>query len=142
MIDDDFESVVRRMFESIFGSIGTFQEGSGFFNYFSDSAVKESDRLSELTDEKELDMERIDLEDQVLFLVTMDFDDSESSARVAENTLIVAYGPENKEIRADLDFDVDIEKSHVSKRNGVVEISLKKAKKDGSGLKNGYLKID
>jgi HSP20 family molecular chaperone IbpA len=142
MIDDDFESVIRRMFESIIGSLNTFPEGSTSFSYFTDSTVNEPDSGFELSDEKEPATERIDLEDQVLFIVNIGFTDSAYSVRVDGKTLIITYGQESKETRIVLDFDVDIEKSKVSSRNGVLEISLLKARKTDSGLRNGYLKIE
>jgi HSP20 family molecular chaperone IbpA len=142
MIDDDFESAIRRMFESIMGSLNTFPEGSESFSFFSGSTVNGSKNEIDLSEEREPEIEQIDLEDQMLILVEIGFTDGEYSVRVDDRNLIITYGLENKEKRVTLDFDVDFEKSKVTSRNGVMEISLVKSKKDDSGLRSGYLKIE
>jgi HSP20 family molecular chaperone IbpA len=142
MIDDDFESVVRRMFESIMGSLGAFPEGSESFGYFSGSTVNEPGNEFDLSGERELEIEQIDLEDQVLILVDIGYIDGEYSVRVDNKNLIITYGVEKKETRVSLDFNVDLVKSKVSSRNGVMEITLMKAKKADSSLRNGYLKTE
>jgi HSP20 family molecular chaperone IbpA len=142
MIDDDFESVVRRMFESIMGSLGAFPEGSESFSYFSGSTVNEPRNELDLSGKRELEIEQIDLEDQMLILVDIGYTDGEYSVRVDNKDLIITYGLENKETHVSLNFNVELEKSKASSRNGVMEITLMKAKKAGSGLRSGYLKIE
>ncbi|MDH4213696.1 MAG: hypothetical protein OEV85_07215 [Candidatus Thorarchaeota archaeon] len=140
MIDDDFESVFRRVFESLLGSLGTLPEGSTSYSYFTGSMMDEDD--NEFNQEKEPDFERIDLEDEVLFLVKTGYEDTSHSVKIDARTMTITFDGTRKSIKIDLDFDVDIEKSSVSSRNGVMEISLKMASKGNSGAKEGYLRIN
>ena len=140
MIDDDFESVFRKVFESLMGSLGTFPEGSTSFSYFTGSSINEND--NEFEQEKEPDFERIDLEDEVLFLVKTGYEDTGYSVKIDARTMLITFDGTRKSIKIDLDFDVDIENSSVSSRNGIMEISLKIASKGKSGAREGYLRIN
>lgn len=137
MIDDDFESVFRRVFESLMGSLGALPEGSTSYSYFTGSMINENE--NELQQEKEPVVERFDLDDEVLFVVNIGHEDGEHSVKVDARTMTIAF---NKNITIDLDFDVNIEDSSVSTRNGVMEISLKIAKKGSSGAREGYLRVN
>lgn len=140
MIDDDFESVFRRVFESLLGSLGTLPEGSTSYSYFTGSMMDEDD--NEFNQEKEPDVERIDLDDEVLFLVSIGYEDSEFSVKISARTMIISFDVVDKNIKVDLDFDVDIDNSSVSSRNGIMEISLKIAAKNNSGAREGYLRMN
>jgi HSP20 family molecular chaperone IbpA len=61
--------------------------------------------------------------------------------KVEGRTLKVFNQVDGNETIFDLDFDVDIEDSRTSWRNGILEIELKKAN-DQEGPSEGYLKID
>jgi len=61
--------------------------------------------------------------------------------KIEGRTLKVFDQVEGNETVFDLDFDVDIENSRTSCRNGILEIELKKTD-DIDGQNEGYLKID
>jgi hypothetical protein len=130
------------MFESLIGSLGAFPEGSTSFSYFTDSRFSDPENDSELPEEKEPEIERIDLDGEVLFLVNIGYEDHDFSVKVDTRTMTITYGVEKKIIKVNLDFDADIEHSSVSSRNGVMEISLKIGTKMNSKVRNGYLRIN
>ncbi|RDE15475.1 MAG: hypothetical protein C4K48_03900 [Candidatus Thorarchaeota archaeon] len=143
MIDDDFESVFRRLLESLRGSLGAFPEGTTSFSYVTGSVFSDTDTEGRILSDSEPDIERIDLEDEVLFIANIGYNDpSEYSIKVEAKTLRIIHEIDGKERRVDLDFDVEINHSHASLRNGVLEISLKIEKKGNSGNREGYLTID
>ncbi len=122
------------------GSLGALPEGSTSYSYFTGSMLNEND--NDFKQEKEPDVERIDLEDEVLFLVNIGYDDSNYSVKVNARSLTIVFDADEKNIEIGLDFDVDIENSSVSTRNGIMEISLKIASKGSSGEREGYLRIN
>jgi HSP20 family molecular chaperone IbpA len=129
------------MFESLIGSIGAIPEGSTSFSYFTDSLYNGPENDNELLQENEPELERIDLDDEILFLVNIDYEDHEFSVKVDARTMTITRGMARKVIKVDLDFDVDIKNSSVSSRNGIMEITLKKGTKESSRMREGYLKI-
>jgi len=141
MIDDDFESVFRRMFEHLMKSMGPISDGEGTISYWSDSTFSKPDVGVTSPHPNELQAEVIDLEDKVLFLVELENEGTLFDVKVEERTLRVNDQIEGNEIEFDLDFDVDIDNSRVSLRNGILEIELKKAVSD-NGPKEGYLRIE
>lgn len=122
------------------GSLGALPEGSTSYSYFTGSMINEND--NQFQKEKELDVERFDLDDEVLFVVNLRHEDSEYSVKVHARRMTIASSTDGKDINIDLDFDVDIEHSSVSTRNGVMEISLKIAAKGSLGAREGYLKVN
>jgi len=122
------------------GSLGAIPEGSTSYSYFTGSMISEND--NDFQQEKEPDIERFDLDDGVLFVVNIGHEDSGYSVKVDAHTMTIASNADSKNITVDLDFDVDIEHSSVSTRNGVMEISLKIATKDSSGAREGYLRVN
>jgi HSP20 family molecular chaperone IbpA len=143
LIDDDFESVFRRLFESLRGSLGALPEGTTSFSYVAGSLFNDTDNEGRILSDTEPDIERIDLEDEVLFIVDIGYNDAnEYSVKVEAKTLKIIHEIDGKEKLVDLDFDIDIDHSHASLRNGIVEISLKIAKKGNPGNREGYLTID
>ncbi len=143
LIDDDFESVFRRMLESLRGSLEAFPEGTASFSYVTGSVFNDADSEGRILSDTEPDIEQIDLEDEVLFIVNIGYNDAnEYSVKVEAKTLKIIHEIDGKERRVDLGFDVDINHSHASLRNGVMEISLKIAKKGNSGNREGYLMLD
>ena len=71
--------------------------------------------------------EIIDLDDKVLYLVEVGPEDELIDVKVENRTLKIFDQVEGNVMEFDLDFDVDIEQSHSSCRNGILEIELKKA---------------
>jgi len=141
MIDDDFESVFRKMFEHLMKSMGPISDGEGTISYWSGSTFDNPNVGGMSPSSDEVHAEVIDLEDRVLFLVEMDTDGTLVDVKVKERTLHINDQTEGKETVFDLDFDVDIDNSRVSFRNGILEIELKKDVSN-KGPKEGYLKIN
>ncbi|MCK5389524.1 MAG: Hsp20/alpha crystallin family protein [Candidatus Thorarchaeota archaeon] len=140
MIDDDFETVFRRLFESLMNSMGSIQDGETTVQYWSNSSFGPGmANVPEVSED--IQAEVIDLEDRVLFLIEVGREDELIDVKVEGRTLKVFDQVEGKETVFDLDFDVDIENSRTSCRNGIVEIELKKTD-DTDGQNEGYLKID
>jgi len=140
MIDDDFETVFRRLFESLMNSMGSIQDGETTVQYWSNSRFGPGmANVPEVSED--IQAEVIDLEDRVLFLIEVGREDELIDVKVEGRTLKVFDQVEGNETVFDLDFDVDIENSRTSCRNGIVEIELKKTD-DTDGQNEGYLKID
>ncbi len=140
MIDDEFETVFRRLFESLMNSMGSIQDGETTVQYWSNSRFGPGmANIPEVN--KGIQAEVIDLEDRVLFLVEVGNENELIDVKVEGRTLKVFDQVEGNETVFDLDFDVDIENSRTSCRNGIFEIELKKTD-DTDGQNEGYLKID
>jgi HSP20 family molecular chaperone IbpA len=143
MIDDEFESVFRRLFESLMNSMGTMPEGETTIRYWTNSGTNNPGLVSfpgtDIVNEPQAEI--IDLDDKVLFLVEVGFEDELIDVKVEERTLKIFNQVEGKETEFNLDFDVDIEQSKSSCRNGILEIELKKAE-DIESPNEGYLRID
>jgi HSP20 family molecular chaperone IbpA len=141
MIDDEFESVFRRLFESLMNSMGQMTDGETTIRYWANSGFG-SPGMTEIPEtEDKVEAEVIDLEDKVLFLIEVGPDDELVDVKVESKILRVFNQVNGIETTFDLDFDVDIENSRTSCRNGILEIELKKAT-DSDGLHEGYLKIE
>jgi len=141
MIDDEFESVFRRVFEHLMKSMGQISDGDGTISYWSGSMFGNPDVGEMSPPSDELHAEVIDLEDKVLFMVELENEGTLVDVKVEERSLLVNDQIEGNEAVFDLDFDVDIDNSRVSVRNGILEIELKKAVSD-DGPKEGYLNIE
>jgi len=140
MIDDEFETVFRRLFESLMNSMGSIQDGETTVQYWSNSRFGPGMvNIPEVNED--LQAEVIDLDDRVLFLVEVGYEDELIDVKVEGRTLKIFDQVEGNETVFDLDFDVDIENSRTSCRNGILEIELKKTN-DTDGQNEGYLKID
>lgn len=140
MIDDEFETVIRRLFESLMNSMGSIQDGETTVQYWSNSRLGPG--MASIPEVNEdMQAEVIDLDDRVLFLVEVGHEDELIDVKVEGRALKVFNQVEGHETVFDLDFDVDIENSRTSCRNGILEIELKKTN-DTDGQNEGYLKID
>ena len=141
MIDDEFETVFRRLFESLMNSMGNMTDGDTAIRYWTSSGLGGPGMTEIPETEYEIQVEVIDLDDKVLFLVEVGSEDEIVDVKVEGRTLCVFNQVDGNETILDLDFDVDIENSRTSCRNGILEIELKKAN-DPDGPSEGYLKID
>ena len=142
MIDDEFESVFRKLFESLLNSMGQIPEGTTTVQYWTNSKFGGQGMANNIEEvSKEIQAEVIDLEDRVLFLVEIGSEDDLIDVKVEGRTLKVFDQVEGNETDFELDFDVDIENSRTSCRNGILEIELKKTD-DTDGHNEGYLEID
>ena len=142
MIDDDFESVFRRMIEQFMEAFGGIPEGDMTFRSWNGSIVNEPlDKHVEPKSDEPL-VEKIDLGDSVLILIEGQNDFENPSVKVSGSTVVVQVGPERKMINVEVGFPIDLEKSNVSHRNGVIEISAIKNDSEGAASNDGFLKIE
>lgn len=141
MIDDEFETVFRKLFESLMNAMGQMPDGETTVQYWTNSRIGDPGMTNIPETEYEMQAEVIDLEDRVLFLVEVGNENEIIDVKVEGRTLKVFNQVDGNETIFDLDFDVDIEDSRTSWRNGILEIELKKAN-DQEGPSEGYLKID
>jgi hypothetical protein len=142
MIDDDFESVFKRMIKDLLETFGEVPDGSVSIRSWNGSIV--SDPLEQQIEPNNDDpiIETIDLGESSLILIELQNETETPSVRVTGSNIIVQPGPERKEITVDVGFQIDLEKSNVSHRNGVIEISVAKAINEGNGSNDGFLKIE
>jgi len=143
MIDDEFESVFRKLFESLMNSMGQMPGGETTIRYWTNSGLG-TPGMSSIPENDVVNQpqaEIIDLDDKVLYLIEVGSEDELIDVKVENRTLKVFNQIEGNEIEFDLDFDVDIEQSLSSCRNGILEIELKKAE-NIEHPNEGYLKIE
>ena len=142
MIDDDFETVFRKMIEQFMEAFGGMPEGSMTFRSWNGSMVNEPLDSQIEPKMKEPIVEMIDFGESVLILIE-DPDDSENpSVKVTGSTIVAKLGPDRKDISVDVGFQIDLEKSNVSHRNGVMEISAAKTESEDTNGNDGFLKIE
>ena len=142
MIDDDFETVFRKMMEQFMEAFGGMPEGSMTFRSWNGSIVNEPlDEKVEPTSDEPF-VETIDLGDSVLILIEGQNNFEKPSVKVAGSTIVVQSGSESTEINIEVGFPIDLEKSNVSHRNGVIEISAVKNDSEDTGENDGFLKIE
>ena len=142
MIDDDFESVFRRMIEQFMEAFGGIPEGNMTIRSWNGSMVNEPLDTQVEPTVNEPQVEKIDLGDSTLILIEGQNDSVNPSVKVTGSSIIVQLGPESKEIKIDVGFQIDLEKSNVSHRNGVIEISVVKIESEGNNGNDGFLKIE
>ena len=129
MIDDEFETVFRRLFESLMNSMGQMPGGETTIRYWTSSGVSAPGMPSIPENEvvTEPKAEIIDLDDKVLYLIEVGPEDELIDVKVEDRLLKIFNQVEGNVTEFDLDFDVDIDQSLSSCRNGILEIELKKA---------------
>jgi HSP20 family molecular chaperone IbpA len=142
MIDDDFESVFRKMIEHFMGSFGGIPEGNMTLRSWNGSSVNEPlDRNIESKSDEPV-VEKIDLGESVLILIDGQNDTENPSVEVSGSTIVVQLGPARKEINIEVGFQIDLEKSNVSHRNGVIEITVAKNDSEDTASNDGFLEIE
>jgi HSP20 family molecular chaperone IbpA len=142
MIDDDFESVFRRMIDQFMESFGAMPKGSIRVRSWNDSFVDETPKtqIDPMSDEPLV--EKIDLEDGDLIVIDRLNDVEDFKVKVAESKIFVQHSPDRKEITIEVGFPIDLEKSTASYRNGVLEITAIKANTNVKNISDGFLRID
>ncbi len=141
MIDDDVESEFRRMIEQFMKAFG-IPEGSMRVQSWTGSNIFESaeTEIEPMSDEPIV--EKIDLGESALILVDGLHDTDTPTVKVSESKIIVQLSPDRKEIDIEVGFQIDLEKSNVTYRNGVLEISAIKNENIKSKENSGFLKIE
>ena len=141
MIDDDFESVFRRMMEQFMEAFGNMPEDGLFIKSWNGSIVNEP-MNSQIKVNNEPQVEKIDLGDSVLILIESRDSMETPTVRVSGSEIFVQLTPEKEEISIDAGFLIDVEKSKLSYRNGIVEISAVKVEDKRIGSNEGFLRIE
>lgn len=140
MIDDDFESVFRKMIENFIGSMG-FPEGEVQVRTWSSTSPTGNTEIDAMPSKDEPEVEEIDLGDDYMVLVeTRDTESPRVHVRGREVQIDLDSGESPLVIH--LSFDVDMPHSTASFQNGIIEIGLRKAAEDYKGQKEGYLQIE
>jgi len=134
MIEDDFDEIVRRMFESFFSrSRGLSEEGSTTTRFQFGPIGVPSIGTNLGIAEKEPKVETVDLGDTCILVVENASANQAPMVRVEGRELIVEFGPEQEEqLKLELPYAVDVDKSSFSHRNGITEISLIRAVDEGT----------
>ncbi|MFW9963973.1 MAG: hypothetical protein ACFFCX_10440 [Candidatus Sifarchaeia archaeon] len=141
MIDDDFESVFKRMIEQFMSAFG-IPEGNIRIESWNDSMVKEPLATQIVPNSDEPIIEKIDLGDSMLILIEGQMEIETPNIRVSGSTIFIQLSPSSKEIKIEVEFLIDLEKSNVSHRNGIMEISVVKAESESRAKTDGFLKVD
>ena len=142
MIDDDFESVFRRMIEQFMEAFGEMPEGSFGLRTWNGSVVNGPLDTEVELNNNEPKVERIDLGDRALILIEWSEDIETPTVKVAGSNVTVQTGPDRKEISVEVGFQISLEKSNVSHRNGVTEISVVKTESENTDDHDGFLKVE
>ena len=134
MIEDDFDKIVRRMFESFFSrSGGLSEEGSTTMGFHFESTVTPSIGTDLGIAKGEPNVEKIDLGDTYMIVVEDASASQVPMIKVEGRELTVEFGPgQEEQLKLELPYAVDVDKSSFSHRNGITEISLLRAKDEGS----------
>lgn len=142
-IDDDFNKMVRHMFERFFkDAFGSDSDTAGIMQFgFQPSKVKEETDI-DMTRENKILVEKIDLGDSLLVVLEGYSGFDGITVEVIEKTIVVDNGMDKEFV--EIPFLVNIEKSGYSFRNGIVEIRLKKIDDEKIAVtkSTGMLQID
>ncbi|MFW9850979.1 MAG: hypothetical protein ACFFF4_17765 [Candidatus Thorarchaeota archaeon] len=139
MIDDDFDKLVRNMFERFFGkSFDMFPNESGIQMRIG----SENNTIPETNPTREVVVDSIDLGDEYLVIIESPITVESPIASIKNNTLEVRFSEVvSKGVELEVPFNVDIAKSSVSQTNGVIEVRLVKANDESSDQTEGILRV-
>ncbi|MFW9974856.1 MAG: hypothetical protein ACFFDQ_06310 [Candidatus Thorarchaeota archaeon] len=141
MIDDDVESEFKRMIEQFMKAFG-IPEGSMTIRSWNGSNVYQSPETEIQPVNEEPNVEKIDLGESTLILIDGLHDTDTPTVKVSGSKIIVQISPDRKEIDIEVGFQIDLKKSIVTNRNGVLEISAIKAENIKIKENSGFLKIE
>ncbi len=129
MIEDEFDKIVRQMFEHFFGTTmpkGT--EGRAVFEYRAMAVPQPTPRMDE-RDSAQPEAERIDLDDRVVIVVDGVEDAHRPEIRVKGGKVTLDFG--GQDMVFDIPFSVDVDQSYATVRNGVLELNVVKSEERG-----------
>ncbi len=134
MIEDDFDKMVRRMFESFFSrSGGLSDEGSITIRTNLEGISAPSIGMNPGNVATAPMVEKIDLGDTCVFVVETASTNQPPMIRAEGRELIVEFGTEQGEkVNLEIPYAIDVDKSSFSFRNGIIEIHLLRAADDSS----------
>jgi HSP20 family molecular chaperone IbpA len=143
MIDDNFDEMVRHMFERFFNeTFGRNSNTAGIIRFgFLPPKVEEEPNI-DLDKGKNILVEKIDLGDSLLLILDGYSSIDDINVEVIEKTIVVNNGLDKEYI--DIPNLVDVETSGYSFRNGILEIRLVKidSENPSRAIITGLLKIE
>lgn len=140
MIDDDFESVFRKMIENFMGSMG-FPDGEVEVRTWSSTFPRTGTDMDVTPQQVDPEIEEIDLGDDYMILVETK-GQATPSVSIEGREARIDFESDIGPIRIPLSFDVDIPSSTASYQNGILEIVLRKAAEDYSGESEGVVQVE
>jgi HSP20 family molecular chaperone IbpA len=141
MIDDDFESVFRKMIEHFMGSMG-YPDGEADIKTWSGVFPTDGTEIDLSPNREEPEVETIDLGDSYMILVDMNGLDAEPEVHVRGRDVELTYMTDRDSLVFQVPFDVDIGESGSSFQNGILEVVLAKALPSYHGEREGSLQIE
>ncbi|MGV9168576.1 MAG: Hsp20/alpha crystallin family protein [Promethearchaeia archaeon] len=142
-IDDDFDALVREMLRRFFSGSSAFGPMMGEMQRIRpESGEDEIPSVKEPSDE-ERRVERIDLDDRIIIVIDGCRDSDNPEARIEGREVEVALNETASDIHDfEVPFAVDIDKSTMTFRNGIVEITLSKSGREdtSSDFNEGLLR--
>jgi HSP20 family molecular chaperone IbpA len=127
------------MMEQFMDAFGDMPQGSFSIRSWNGSTVNGPLETEIEPKTNEPEVEKIDLGDSVLFLIQGNFE-IEPKVSVEGSKITVQLESEREDITLETEFQIDLEKSNVSYRNGVIEITA--VKTDDQNKSEGYLRIE
>ena len=128
MIEDDFDKMFRRMMEQLFGAFGSPERGRSQFGFRTFSPLNELKQQGMKQEQHERDLprvERFDFGDHYVGVVDgFACEDNLEIIVKGKRMHLKQGGPIGKTLDLEIPFVVDSEKSMVSHRNGITEITL------------------
>ena len=132
MIDDDFQNIFRKMIEQFFGTEFGSQMGTEEFSF---KMQPMNEINNNLQTDKMREIEKIELEDEVLLLVDNVSGTTEPSVAVKGKEVTIEFVDEtDANLTTTIEFEADPETSFMHLTNGVLEIALKKLKNANTPL--------
>ena len=141
MIDDDFESMFRRMIEDFMETFGGIPGGSVKIRSWNGSIVNEPLETLIGPSMDEPRVEKIDLGDSMLILIEDQTVIETQQVKVSGSTISLQFSPEQKKLDIDVGFRINPDKSNATHRNGVLEITAVKASDESPSRKDGLIEI-
>ncbi len=142
MIDDDFESVFRKMIEQFMDAFGSMSEGSVRIKSWNGSNVNDLYETQIDPQNDEPVVEKIDFDDSTLILVEERNETEVPQIKISGSRITLRYDQKGHEFDVEVGFHIDLEKSKATQRNGVLEITAVKSNDDGVSANDGYLRIE
>ena len=124
MIDDDFDKIVRNMFEQFFGkALRLNPEENGIHIEIDRSGMI----FPEQTNQSEAYVDTMEYDDHLLVLVETSDHIEDPEAYISNNVLRLRINPEStRTIDVGLPAAIDLQESEMSYNNGVIEMKLVK----------------
>jgi hypothetical protein len=127
MIDDDFNKMVRHMFEHFFkDAFGPNSHRAGMIRFGIQPSEVEKETGIDVPRGKEIIVEKFDFENNLLIIIEGYSGIDELTVEAIDKTIVVDDGS-NKEY-IEIPISVNVEESGYSFRNGILEIVLQKIK--------------